>query len=91
MFSPQVTFDYERNHRPAPFSTGNFPRTCRVCGAAFSGLGALCPTHLAAHARQRAQELQAQRSQSAQTITAREQAARTAQPKRPEWKDELDS
>lgn len=77
--------------RPAPFSTGHSPRTCRICGASFVGLGTLCPIHLAAQARTRAKELQAAREHSAQIIAAREQQAQAAQPKRVEWKDELDA
>lgn len=86
MYSPHVSY-----HRPAPFSTGQHPRKCRVCGESFTGLGTLCPFHLAAHARQRAHELKAQRTQSANIITARAQAARAAQPKRTEVPDELDA
>lgn len=86
MFSPQLSYQ-----RPAPFSTGQHPRKCRVCGETFIGLGTLCPIHLATHARQRAQELKAQRTKSADIITTREQAARAAQPKRAEYPDELDA
>lgn len=77
-------------HR-APFSTGQHPRTCRICGASFIGLGTLCPIHLAAQARTRAQELQAARQLSAQVITVREQQAQAARPKRTEFSDELDA
>lgn len=92
MYHPsQVAFDYERNQRPAPFSTGQHPRKCRICGETFIGLGTLCPIHLAAHARTRATELKAQRTQSANILTAREQQAKAAQPKRTEFLDELDA
>lgn len=73
--------------RPAPFSTGQHPRNCQVCGASFVGLGTLCPTHLAPVARARALEIKKQREWSAQILTAREQQAR---PPRTEWLDELD-
>ncbi len=84
MLHPQV------NH-PAPFSTGQHPRNCRICGAAFVGLGTLCPTHLAAQARERAQQLKAEREHSAQVIAAREKQAQAAQPKRSEFVEELDA
>ncbi len=77
------------SQRPAPFSTGHFPRTCRICGAAFVGLGTLCPIHLAEQARIRATELQAERERSAQIIADREAQAQAARPARTEWYDEL--
>lgn len=77
--------------RPAPFSTGHSPRTCRICGASFIGLGTLCPIHLAAQARTRAAQIQAERARSAQIIAAREAQAQAARPARVEWKDELDA
>jgi len=77
--------------RPAPFSTGHNPRTCRVCGASFIGLGTLCPIHLAAQARQRAQQIKTERARSAQIIAAREAQAQAARPARLELPDELDA
>ena len=85
MLHPQ-SFD-----RPAPFSTGQHPRTCRVCGAAFVGLGTLCPTHLAAQAKTRAAQIKTERAHSAHIIAAREQQAAIARPKRQELPDELDA
>ncbi len=79
------------HRRVSPFSTGQHPRNCRVCGAAFAGLGTLCPKHLGQHARQRAQELQAQRIESTNIIAAREFQAIAQRPARVEWKDELDA
>jgi len=76
---------------PAPFSTGYHPRHCRICGASFVGLGVLCPIHLAAHARQRATQLQAERERSEQILAAREQQAQAARPQRTEFPDELDA
>jgi DTW domain-containing protein YfiP len=76
--------------RPAPYSTGHHTRNCRKCGAAFTGLGTLCPTHLAQEARQRAVQLQAERVQSEMIITAREIAAKAARGVRTEITDELD-
>ncbi|OQY87142.1 MAG: hypothetical protein B6D41_12225 [Chloroflexi bacterium UTCFX4] len=76
---------------PAPFSTGHSPRTCRICGAAFLGLGTLCPLHLAAQARTRAAQIQAERARSAQIIAARELQAQAARPARTEIPDELDA
>jgi hypothetical protein len=78
-------------HHPAPFSTGHSPRTCRICGAAFVGLGTLCPTHLAAQARTRAAQIQTERAHSARIIAAREHAAQAARPPRQELPDELDA
>lgn len=75
----------------APFSTGHFPRSCRVCGTSFVGLGILCPTHLAPHARQRAFEIQAARKQSHQIIAACESRAQASRPPRTEIPDELDT
>lgn len=86
MFYPHVPYQH-----PAPFSTGNHPRQCRLCGAPFVGLGTLCPVHLSAHARQRAAELQAERAHSAAIITARELQAQNARPQRAELPDELDA
>ena len=77
--------------RPAPFSTGHSPRTCRICGAAFVGLGTLCPVHLAAQARTRAAQIKVERARSAQIIAAREAQAKAAQPARTEIPDELDA
>lgn len=76
------------HQRIAPFSTGWIPRTCRVCGATFTGLGTLCPTHLAAQAKTRGAQIQRERAHSAQIISVREiQNARA----RVEWRDELDA
>lgn len=86
MFSPQLSYQ-----RPAPFSTGQHPRKCRACGESFIGLGTLCPIHLAQHARHRAAELKAQRSESANIITARERQANANRPARTEIPDELDA
>lgn len=72
----------------APYSTGHHPRPCRICGASFVGLGDLCPVHLAAHARQRANEIAQQRITSARILRARETQT---QPKRTEWVEELDA
>ncbi len=80
-----------RYQRPAPFSTGHSPRTCRACGESFTGLGTLCPIHLAEHARHRAQELKAQRIESANIIAEREAQANAQRPARLEWQDELDA
>lgn len=77
--------------RPAPFSTGHSPRTCRICGTPFVGLGTLCPVHLAAQARTRAAQIQVERARSAQIIAAREHAAQAARPARTEIPDELDA
>ena len=71
----------------SPFSTGQFARSCKTCGAPFVGLGTLCPSHLAAHAKTRAQEIRAAQSHSRQIISAREQQARHP---RTELPDELD-
>ena len=80
----------QANH-PAPFSTGHHPRNCRICGTSFVGLGTLCPTHLAAQARTRAAQIQAERAHSAQILAAREQQAQAARPARVEIPDELDA
>ena len=85
MLHPQVI------ERPAPFSTGQHPRNCRICGASFVGLGTLCPIHLAAQARTRAAEIKTERQHSAQVIAARELAAQAAHPARVEIPDELDA
>ena len=84
MLHPQV------NH-PAPFSTGHHPRNCRICGTSFVGLGTLCPTHLAAQARERAQQIKLERQHSAAILEAREHAAQAARPARVEIPDELDA
>ncbi|GIL15276.1 MAG: hypothetical protein BroJett039_04490 [Chloroflexota bacterium] len=76
---------------PAPFSTGHNPRTCRICSASFIGLGTLCSIHLAAQARQRAQQIKTERARSAQIIAARESQAQAARPARVELPDELDA
>lgn len=75
----------------APFSTGQHPRNCRVCGASFVGLGTLCPIHLSATARSRGFQLQAERTHSNQIIAARERQAQAARPARVEIPDELDA
>lgn len=75
----------------APFSTGQHPRSCRVCGTSFVGLGDLCPIHLPAVARTRAFELQTARTQSNSILAVREAQARAARPARVEVPDELDA
>ena len=81
----QTTLSFAK--RCSPFSTGHFFRSCRVCGTEFSGLGVLCPKHLAQRARERAVELAAARAQSQAVIAERE---RKALRPRTEWVDELD-
>lgn len=76
---------------PHPFSTGHHPRFCRVCGASFTGLGTLCPIHLAQYARQRAQQLKHARTESAQIIAAREARAQHTRSQPAEYRDELDA
>lgn len=87
---PSLVSSFGDTKQNASLSTGQHSRNCRVCGAAFVGLGTLCPVHLAAQARSRAFQLQADRERSKQIIAARERMALAARPARTELPDELD-